>query len=436
MRIAIIGGGPAGSFCAIQLIKNTQAKEHQITIYDSKLFSKLGPPGCNLGAGVIARSMIQDLEHSNIHIPPHVIQCKISGFSFYAEGGERHFKIPEDQTFYSVFRGGGPRDKLMGEAESFDKAILEHAMSLGAEQVEASIGDMIFPGDSDGPFHLKATDGRVFGADVVVGAFGVNSALGKKLGNKGIGYKPPRTIKSFQAEIPLDEEFIAESYGEKIKVLSFRIPGVRFIALTPKKGYVTVTVIGKHAQRADLEWILRNERILRHFPKGFIPPKEYCFCQPKLPVSPARRPYSDRFVVIGDANVSRYYKNGIGSAFMTAKFAAEDISSGRISGKEFRDNYYRKCLREYHRDNIYGKIMFLLNDIISKSQFFSSVHLDVAKKGSVLSPLGKNMIDEILIDLFTGESPYRHIFYEVLSPRLQYELIMHSIEKLGGMLRG
>ena len=430
MRVAIIGGGPAGSFCAIQIIKLSGSVKHEVTIYDSKLFSTFGPPGCNLGAGVISRSMIEDLERHDIHIPPNIRQHKISGFSFYAEGGERHFEIPEESTFYSVFRGGGPKDRLAGEEESFDKAVLDHAISLGAGLVDVSIRDVDFPRSPADEFKLTDSVGCVYTADVLVGAFGVNSALGKYFARKEIGYRPPGSITAFQAELPVDAEFISSSFRNRIKVLCYSLPGINFVALTPKKGYVTMTVIGRHATRVDMEWVLKDRRILRHFPEGFVLPGSYCCCQPRMPITPAKNPYGDRFVIVGDAHVSRYYKNGIGSAFLTATFAAENIAAGKVNRKDFRDHYYRKCVDIYYRDNAYGKLVFLLNEYLSKSSFLSSVHLSVAEAESMKSARGENIFDTVLIDLFTGESPYTDIFFKLLSPGLQLAFLKHTFVKL------
>jgi hypothetical protein len=71
----------------------------EITIYDRKTFSRLGLSGCNLGAGVIARSMIETLKNEGIPIPPQVIQNKIMGFSFRSSG-----RCPKRRTARSISR--------------------------------------------------------------------------------------------------------------------------------------------------------------------------------------------------------------------------------------------------------------------------------------------------------------------------------------------
>jgi len=48
-RIAVVGGGPTGSFFSIFALKLAKMldKKLKITIYDPKNFTKDGPAGCN-----------------------------------------------------------------------------------------------------------------------------------------------------------------------------------------------------------------------------------------------------------------------------------------------------------------------------------------------------------------------------------------------------
>ena len=52
-----------------------------------------------------------------------------------------------------------------------------------------------------------------------------------------------------------------------------------------------------------------------------------------MPVRHASGAAADRLVVIGDAAVSRYYKNGIGSAYVTATLAARAADNSQFDGK-------------------------------------------------------------------------------------------------------
>ena len=50
-------------------------------------------------------------------------------------------------------------------------------------------------------------------------------------------------------------------------------------------------------------------------------------------------PYADRIVFVGDAGVSRLYKDGIGAAYRTAKAAARAAVFQGVSADDFRRHY-------------------------------------------------------------------------------------------------
>jgi flavin-dependent dehydrogenase len=270
-----------------------------------------------------------------------------------------------------------------------------------------------------------------------VGAFGVNSNLVTVFEDLGFGYRAPRTARARQAEILLDPQFIQEKLRNRVLIFAMGQPGLRFAAVTPKRQHATVTLIGDNPDRTMLEQVLRSPDLKAHFPKGWEMPGRYCSCAPKMPVSAAYSPVSDRLLMIGDTNVSRYLKNGIESAFYTAMWAAHAICAGMSSqvspvpsvpaswppfGREtFRRRYVSVCHRTYLRDNRFGRFLFRLHDFISRSSVTARAHLLVAQqeqRGGGVKPLS-----EILWGLFTGSVPYRAILWKALSPRLQLRLL-------------
>ncbi len=419
VKIAIVGGGPAGSFCAIHLLEGARRleKKLEVVIFDHKNFSQVGPGGCNLCAGVITRSMIDNLDRLKISISPEVVQCRIDGFLFVSEGGELEVQSGLEDEFYSVFRGSGPIDHPRKGGESFDSSLLNHAVGLGAEFVNERVKDISRVDGRDRRLVVKHGEGSEFIADVVVGAFGVNSSLTRKVQGMGFGYRPPRTTRVGQTEFPLSEKFIESTYRGRIKVFCLRFRGaerVKFVALTPKKGYVTASLIGKGIGQDEIEKVFGDPRILSHFPEGWKLPISYCTCFPSLPLKQGKNTFADRIVIIGDAHVSRFYKNGIGSAFNTSFWAAETILLHGVEEKDFREHYYKKCREFYYGDNLLGRSMFKVNEIVSKSRLLVRLAIayrerspeDRTMKGGVLKPL--------LWSLFTGELQYRDILRNAL----------------------
>ncbi len=424
MKVAIIGGGPAGSFCAIHLLKGAErlARHVEVVIFDHKFFSHPGPAGCNLCAGVITRSMIDNLKAMDVPIAPEVVQRRIDGFLFISEGGELEVRGGVEEEFFSVFRGGGPLDSLRPSDGSFDYFILKHARELGAKYIEGTVSDIanVRGKVGSGPVVVQYGNAEEYAADMVVGAFGVNSALAKKVEGLGFGYRAPKLIRVGQAEFPLSEQFLDGSYGSRIKVFCLRFPGaerVKFVALTPKRGYVTATLIGNGITPGDIDQVFRDPRILTHFPAGWELPGRCCRCFPGLPYSHAERPFTDRLVIIGDAHVSRFYKNGIGSAFNTASWAAENILLHGIRESDFRRYYYRRCREFYYGDNKVGRLLFKVNDFVSKNGYLAPLQVRFARGSERRGFKEGGVIERMLWSLFTGELQYRDIIKQALSIR-------------------
>jgi hypothetical protein len=81
-------------------------------------------------------------------------------------------------------------------------------------------------------------------ADLVVGAFGINSTIVNKIKGLNFGYIPPKTIRACQMEIPLDATFIKNSFKDNIQVFALGIKPFRFASMVPKGNYVTVSLVG------------------------------------------------------------------------------------------------------------------------------------------------------------------------------------------------
>ena len=62
-RIAVIGGGPAGSFFSYFLLAMAErvGMDLAVDIYEPRDFSKPGPAGCNMCGGIISESLVQIL---------------------------------------------------------------------------------------------------------------------------------------------------------------------------------------------------------------------------------------------------------------------------------------------------------------------------------------------------------------------------------------
>ncbi|MDO8127465.1 MAG: hypothetical protein Q6359_09600 [Candidatus Brocadiales bacterium] len=206
-EIAVIGGGPAGSFFSIYALKLAKdlGKKIHLKIFDRKTFTNQGPPGCNMCAGVISETMVQHLAIDGINIPPTVVQRSIDSYCFHTADGEVYIRSPRlrQRGIATTYRGGGPKGGTGRDIQSLDEFMLEKAVEEGAS-VERIVIDEVKLNGGKPTLHSKQK--VLMEPDLMVGAFGVNAHTADKFKDLGFGYSPPGTIRCVQTEMELGRE--------------------------------------------------------------------------------------------------------------------------------------------------------------------------------------------------------------------------------------
>jgi flavin-dependent dehydrogenase len=410
-KIGIIGAGPAGTFFALHLIRMGSEKglTFDITIFDNKLFTDTGARGCNMCAGAISNTLFNNLTKLGFVIPEDVIKDKVTGYVIHLKGEAGGIDVDPSTTIYTVFRSAGPvfsAETLRG----FDQVLLDYVVKEGALFINQRVKKII-TGSKEKISLIYGEDGKEWEGDLLVGAFGVNSRI---VENLSFGYKPPKYWSVCQTEIEVPEDFAAETIQNKIHIFSTDHLKIKYIAFTPKGKFITVTGIGKNVKRVDVEKSLKEGAIASYLPINY---KFKCHCHPRIPVTIARNPFSDRFVIIGDAAASRYLKNGIESAFFTAKWAALDSLHHGLSAEAFNNNYYSICRRNFLYDNVYGKILLRLFDWFGNSTIISRININMIREEQKKSDDSK-VLSSVFWHLFAGDAPYAHILREAMSRKL------------------
>jgi flavin-dependent dehydrogenase len=424
-KIAIIGGGPGGSFFAH--FASRYAKEAgidvSIKIYDRKSFCQRGPRGCNMCAGVISENLFNSLEEERINIADFCVQRKIEGYCFqtHDESVVLHHPVPGHiSKIVTVFRGNGPLQSEHEGNVSFDDYLLNHVKEQGVEIVFDIVKSFKLPARKGDPVKVISGDGNSkneFDADLVVGAFGVNTGMMEKVGNMGFGYKPPKTVRTCQCEIMLSREHIEKTFGNNVFVFALGKRDLKFASITPKADYVTVNLVGrKDLTRKNLIDFLRHPSVKKLMPEKWEIPDDFCMCISKIPIAYANHPYADRVVIIGDASISRSYKSGIESAFNMAKLSAFTAFKNGVSARSFVNGYFKPAKKLLARDNFYGIVMLKINDYISSNRQLANRQVKLLK--STEDTKTASQINEILWNMLTGNVTYKEILIKAINLRL------------------
>jgi flavin-dependent dehydrogenase len=433
-RVAVIGGGPAGALFAHYVLRAARQAGLRlaVTIFEGKALKRGAARGCNQSAGVVAHDFADTLRADGIDLPASVVQRHIDGYLVETLSGSVRLAPPrQHEQIFTVFRGHVPPGERSAEVVGFDDFLLRFAADEGARVVPHFVTGIAPQDGPGGPWTVSWREGgevRQEPAQLLVVATGARSLLIRTLPSLGFGYGLPRTTGSIQAEIGLGHEGVDSSLGNLIGVYLLNLPGVRFAALTPKAGYVTITLIGDGADQERLTEFLAHPLVRRRLGPTVEKPPLECTCHPEAVVGAARNPYSDRLVVVGDAAASRLYKNGLHSSLVTARAAAMTAITHGIGSEAFARHYDPVC-RAIEHDNRWGHLLFEFSrlTVVRGGPLANRVVSSIAREQSRSAP-DHRPVCELLWDTLSGTRPYAQIARHAL----RLELYAHLLEGKAG----
>ena len=424
--IAVVGGGPAGSFFSYFALDFAERYgiSLNIDIIEAKDFNCPGPKGCNHCGGIISESLIQMLSTEGIVFPSNVIRRGIKSYSLHFEQGDTVIETPfHEQRIASMFRGIGPLGSTNNGQLSFDNYLLELCSHNGANLVSDKVLEMNRVEDG---IVVKTQKGMEKKYDLVVGAAGLNPKTLSMFKTLIPGFVPPVTTKTYITEIKLGAELIDQYFGNSMHVFLLNIPRIKFGALIPKGQYVTLVLLGSDINKEIVNQFLSSPTVRNCFPADIdLNSIIACKCFPGINIVNAKSAYDDRVLLIGDSSSSKLYKNGIGAAYITGKAAARAAVFNGVSKSVFKQDFQPVCTG-LNRDNRIGKLIFASTTIIQKSPFLKRGILSMVIKEQKKEDF-KRVMSSVLWDTFTGSASYSDIFKRLTYPVLIIHLVWHII---------
>ena len=432
-RIGVIGGAPAGALFAYFALTFAQRMglDLEVDIYEARDFAQPGPGGCNMCGGIVSESLIQMLATEGINLPPSVVQRGIDSYVLHTNETSVKMNTPEqEKRIAALHRGGGPRDASELRWGGLDGYLLGLAQEQGAKVIRTRVRDV---GRDNGRPQVRGKDGMQT-YDLLVGATGVNSASWRLFESLGFEADPPRTTRAYITEVKLGREAIAEHFGSSMHVFLINIPRLEFAAIIPKGEFATVCLLGDDIDQELIATFYASPAVRRCFPPDWDPAEGACHCGPRINVGEVKTPFVDRVVLIGDAGVTRLYKDGIGAAYRTAKAAALAAVFHGVGADDFR-GHYLPAYRAIARDNRIGVVTFGAIRVIKAVGPAVRGVMRMAA-GEQTRPSAARRMTSVLWDMFTGSAAYRDIFMRTLDPRFWLRFAWETALALPGAIVG
>ncbi len=439
-RVTVAGGGPAGSFFAIHLLRAAKdaGRNIAVTIIEKKAVQEQegwSLRGCNCCSGTVSPGLHQAMHRIGIEIPPELICQEFTHVWLHGLWKNFPLKILSGQRMYSVFRGTLPDDRkdLSG---GFDNFLLQKALAEGAELIAGEVPNIRYSLSRKPLLTVKPFSGDIFtiASDFAVLCPGIHSIsersyrenrLFRSFAEINPFFRPPKIRRFLIFELKPGRDYLKKYMDRELYLIESGSKKMKLehISLVPKGEYLTVALAGDSIDNASfpkdtgklVDTFLSLPHIRAILPRMTLQNTPVvCTCTPFMAVKPAKEPFADRVAVIGDAFGARLYRDGLYSAFVTAQSLAETLIHKGTDRKSLSEGY-GPAVAWLEKDNRYGRRVFgtirlaLRYPLLSRI-FYQSFATEMKFKESQRWPLGN-----VLRKTGTGSTDYAEVFRELFS---------------------
>lgn len=437
-RVAVVGGGPAGSFFAIHLLRAARRLGRNIEVV---IIEKRGPTdpcsedfqcrGCNFCAGLISPRLNKILDDHGLVVPEEIIQGRIDYVWIQGQWKNLRLRVPNDMRMYSVFRGSLP-GRRSGRPAGFDGFLLGAASKDGARILYGEVHAVSYNPSGMPCLTVRPQSGADVSLDAsfVTFATGINAHCGHdyrddpliaSLHRLNPSFVPARTRKTFIFELDVGEDYLQRHLNREIYFVEYgsRHLSLEHAALIPKGRFLTVALIGKCVDEADLPRegrriardFLTLPQIDRIFP-GIAEAPVTCACVPRMTVTTARSPFADRYTFIGDAVGSRLNKDGLYSAYTTATQLAETVLVNGVD-RQALVRGYGKTVNWLAADNRSGRMVFGLSRVAFTRPLVSRIVYQAFATECKVREQRSRPLSKVLWKIASGTADYREVLHDM-----------------------
>ena len=395
-RVAIVGGGPAGTSCAIKLmhLAAREGVDLAVTIYEPTDFSgavseyqdgaePYHDMGWNQCVGVLSPPIYEILtKRLEVEFPNHLVQRYIIGYQLHGQRETTMLDEPEGASY--VLR-----------RITFDDYMMAQAQACGVQVISGEVSNI----ERLGRGFRVVSSGGVAEAEAVVGAFGATDQAGDVF-ERCFGYRRPEFMQTVITKRHPEAGFL-DRFGLCIHAFLPRLREVEFGAVTPKHNHLAINIAGRRVDEQVMHDFLALAEVKRLLPAEYQEKGREMYFRGRFPMSPAGNLFADGMVMVGDASgMLRPFKGkGINAAILSGCAAAEVMMYRGLSAVDFERHYYL-VFRQIVEDIWYARAARWMTNFMANTG-----GMDVALRASKQSPL----LRQALTGAVSGDRSYKTI---------------------------
>jgi geranylgeranyl reductase len=400
LRVAVVGGGPAGSSAAEILVK----AGIETYLFERKL-DNAKPCG-----GAIPLCMVSEFE-----LPPEIIDRQVRKMKMISPS---NIEVNIGQTL-------NPDEYIgMCRREVLDGFLRDRAEKLGTKVINGTVYKLDIPSNDTAPYTLHyadhsngSADGEMksLNVDLVIGADGANSRIAKAIDAGDYNY-----AIAFQERIRLPEDKMAYYEDLAEMYVGDDVSPDFYAWVFPKYDHVAVGTGTMKVNKAKIKDLQRGirERAAKKLEGGQIIKVE---AHP-IPEHPRPRRVVGRVALVGDAagTVTKSSGEGIYFAAKSARMCAETIVATSNNGQRIPTEADLKTyIKEW--DKRYG-ITYLVLDILQRVFY----RTDATREAFV----------EMCADIDVQRLTFDSYLYKTVVPANPLVQMKITAKTIGSLLRG